>query len=170
MVQLSATLLRWTRRHPIHSSPFFGRTGTDTPDQYDRRWKTRKTFLLSAHLYGKARNCWKVAEVQHKTALWREVKCARHKADDKANLLQLRIEAGAHELGFDGWRLREALTRSHLHLSDKMLAELAAWEPRSFRSVIGIAAHKASTAEEEGGMGMPACGPGTRVHVGKDKL
>ena len=80
------------------------------------------------------------------------------------------LAAGTHELGFDGWRLRDALTRSHLHLSDKMLAELAAWEPRSFRSVIGIAAHKASTAEEEGGMGMPACGPGTMVHVEKDKL
>ena len=170
MVQLTQALMRWSRKYPIHSSPFFGRTGTDAPDNYDNRWNRRKVFLMSAHIYGRPRNCWKLADREHKRQLWREVKCQKFKLQDEETLKQVRIEAGCHELGFDGFRLREALTRSHLHLSDKILAELAIWEPRSFRSVVGIAAHKASAPRELSGMGMPPCGPGTKVYVDEDKL
>ena len=36
----------------------------------------------------------------------------------------------------------EALARSHIHLNRKVLANLAIWEPRSFRSVCALTAFK----------------------------
>ena len=49
----------------------------------------------------------------------------------------------------------------------QVLAELAIWEPRTFRSVVTVAADRAMRPREEGGLGMGPCGPeGTTVNVG----
>lgn len=48
----------------------------------------------------------------------------------------------------------------------QVLADLAIWEPRTFRAVVAVAADRAMKPSSEGGMDMNACGPGTPVNLG----
>lgn len=48
-----------------------------------------------------------------------------------------RITAGAEEHGIPYPLFREGLTRSNIMLDRKTLADLAAWEPRTFKVNIG---------------------------------
>ena len=59
--------------------------------------------------------------------------------------------------------MQEALARSHIHLNRKVLANLAIWEPRTFRSIAGIAAFKENQSASEGG--LQASHPGPRVDI-----
>ena len=82
---------------------------------------------------------------------------------DFKELCELRIEAGSKELHYNPFDMRETLARLNIGLNRKVLANMAIWEPRSFRSIIGLCAHKESLPEHEGGMGKPPMGPGTKV-------
>jgi large subunit ribosomal protein L20 len=82
---------------------------------------------------------------------------------DFRELCDLRIEAGSKELNYTGLDIRESLARMHIGLSRKVLAGLAIWEPRTFRSIAAICAHKEAQPVEEGGLGRPEAGPGTKV-------
>ena len=73
------------------------------------------------------------------------------------------IDAAAAEHSYDAWHMREALHRSHLQLNTKVLANMAIWEPRTFRSVVAVSAHKTMQPQELGGLGLPHCGPGTEI-------
>ncbi|XP_017300540.1 39S ribosomal protein L20, mitochondrial [Diaphorina citri] len=53
-----------------------------------------------------------------------------------------RITAGAEEHGVPYPLFREGLTRSNIMLDRKTLSDLAAWEPRTFKSLTQIAAAK----------------------------
>ena len=63
----------------------------------------------------------------------------------------------------------EALARSHIHLNRKVLANLAIWEPRSFRSIAAIAAFKENQPVTKGGFQANHPGPGIDI-VADDKL
>merc|ERR1712018_372511 len=88
---------------------------------------------------------------------------------DFRELCDLRIEAGAKDLHYDPFYMRDTLARLHIGLNTKVLANLAIWEPRSFRSIVGLCAHKESMPEHEGGMGKPLAGPGIKV-ISKGQL
>ena len=62
--------------------------------------------------------------------------------------------------------MAEALARSHIHLNRKVLANLAIWEPRSFRSIAGIAAFKENQSASEGGLQATHPGPGIDIVSG----
>ena len=49
-------------------------------------------------------------------------------------LTLLGIDAGAAELSYDAWHMKESLHRCHIQLNTKVLANMAIWEPRTFRS------------------------------------
>lgn len=53
-----------------------------------------------------------------------------------------RITAGAEEHGIVYPLFREGLTRSNIMLNRKVLADLAAWEPRTFKALTQIATAK----------------------------
>lgn len=57
------------------------------------------------------------------------------------------------------WQGLKWCFRAHVHLNDEMLANLAIWEPRTFRALAGIAAFKAMQPSESGGMNIQPCGP-----------
>ena len=57
----------------------------------------------------------------------------------------------------------EALARSHIHLNRKVLANLAIWEPRTFRSISAIAAFKENQSTNEGGLQANHPGPGIDI-------
>ncbi len=149
----------YDRHAPFYSNRFFKFPAKD----YDNRWQRRRNFLMVAHAYGRRRNCSRLAIRSTKKDLARDFKQAKGRAQDMRDLDFARVEAAAAELGYDAWYIREALVRSHIHLNTNILAELAVWEPRSFRALVGIAAHTSSKPEEQGGLGMGPSGPGTKV-------
>ncbi len=165
MVFLS-TMMRVMRRHPFHSDPYLGRQ-QPAPHKY---WKRRRIFMMSAHYYGRARNCYSIAVRYVQRALWNATRNRPVKMQDAAKLSAERVAAGAAEHNFDAWYMREALTRSHVHLNDKSLSTLAMWEPRSFKAVVGLAAHKAMQPSSEGGLNMRICGPTTVEIITNGKL
>jgi hypothetical protein len=57
--------------------------------------------------------------------------------------------------------MRESLHRCHVQLNTKVLANLAIWEPRTFRSVVAVSAQKSMQPQQFGGLGLPHCGPAT---------
>ena len=59
--------------------------------------------------------------------------------------------------------MQEALARSHIPLNRKVLANLAIWEPRSFRSVVAVTAFKENQSFDEGGLQANHPGPGVDV-------
>lgn len=44
-------------------------------------------------------------------------------------------------------------------LNDEILANLAIWEPRTFRSIVAVASQKAMQNKDRGGLEMDPCGP-----------
>ena len=81
----------------------------------------------------------------------------------KHKIYFLGIDAGAAEHSYDAWHMKEALHRCHVQLNNKVLANMAIWEPRTFRSVIAVAANKSMQQPDAGGLGLPHCGPATEV-------
>merc|ERR1712002_743842 len=82
---------------------------------------------------------------------------------DFRELCDLRIEAGAKEMNYDSLNMRETLTRLHIGLDTKALANMAIWEPRTFRSIVGICAYKESLPHERSGFDKLPHGPGTKI-------
>ena len=62
--------------------------------------------------------------------------------------------------------MADALARSHIHLNRKVLANLAIWEPRSFRAIAAIAAFKENQPTDKGGHAANHPGPGIDVITG----
>jgi large subunit ribosomal protein L20 len=85
------------------------------------------------------------------------------KKRDFRELCEARIEAGAAEHSYNAWYLKESLHRCHIQLNTKVLANMAIWEPRTFRSVVAVAANKSMQQPQHGGLGLPHCGPATEV-------
>ena len=82
---------------------------------------------------------------------------------DFRELCDLRIEAAAKEVHYDPIDMRETLSRLHIGLNRKVLSNLAIWEPRTFRSIAALCAHKENLPEDEGGLDKNKSGPGTEV-------
>ena len=59
--------------------------------------------------------------------------------------------------------MKEALARCHIHLNRKVLANLAIWEPRTFRSIAAITSFKENQSYDEGGFQANHVGPGIDV-------
>ena len=67
------------------------------------------------------------------------------------------------QIRYNAYNMQEALARSHIHLNRKVLANLAIWEPRSFRSVCAVTAFKENQSIEEGGLQANHPGPGIDI-------
>eukprot|EP00095_Tigriopus_kingsejongensis_P008234 snap_masked-scaffold591_size129331-processed-gene-0.14 protein:Tk08234 transcript:snap_masked-scaffold591_size129331-processed-gene-0.14-mRNA-1 annotation:"uncharacterized oxidoreductase -like" len=105
----------------------------------------------------------KVAHIAYLKSLQRMSSNLHAKREDAVKLKDARVEAGLNELNFDLWHWNDALTKSHIHLDDGMSANLAIFEPRTFRALTAVAAHKAMTPAQAGGLGLPPCGPGIEL-------
>ncbi|XP_059082686.1 large ribosomal subunit protein bL20-like [Tigriopus californicus] len=162
MVFLSQILCRvkpFNFRKPMYASEFWG---YDMPTK-SKAVPRRKMFLMAAHFYLRRRTSAKLAQNAIAKSLERATKARPQKRKDFHSLNNARVEAGLEELNFDHWYWTEALVRSHIHLDANMCANLAIYEPRTFRALTGIASHKVMTPQNQGGMGLPVCGPG--IHV-----
>ncbi len=153
---LTRVMSIWKR----HTNPF---TGFELKSA-DKKWGRRKVKMMTAHVYGRERNCYKLAIRKMERDLIMKTNQRKASRRDFTDLCKLRIEAGANELNYNAFHLRESLERMHIGLNTKVLANLAIWEPRSFRSIIGLASFKTSQPENENnGLGVNSVGPGTEV-------
>ena len=109
------------------------------------------------------RNCYRLAHRKMLKGLERSTAIRAEARTDFKELCDLRIEAAAKEVHYDPVDMRETLSRLHIGLNRKVLSSLAIWEPRTFRSIAAVCAHKENLPEDEGGLGKNESGPGTEV-------
>ena len=64
---------------------------------------------------------------------------------------------------YNAYNLHDTLARCHIQLNRKVLANMAIWEPRTFRSIAAIAAFKENQPYSEGGYQANQPGPGIDV-------
>nr|CAH0107111.1 unnamed protein product [Daphnia galeata] len=100
----------------------------------DNFWKRRRVFKLTAHYYGRKRNCYSIAIKYLHRALAYVRKSRQLKKRDAIELWQQRISAGCRELGSSYEVLVRGMARCQIALDKKTLANLAIWEPRTFSS------------------------------------
>nr|CAG4648358.1 EOG090X0H9C [Moina brachiata] len=107
------------------------------PDSF---WRKRRVFKMTAHYYGRKRNCYSIAIRLVHRALAFSTKSRRLKKLEIKELWQQRIEAGCRELGSSYEALVRGLGRCRIALDRKSLSNLAIWEPRTFKSLTQVAA------------------------------
>ncbi|GLV38764.1 mitochondrial ribosomal protein L20 [Carabus blaptoides fortunei] len=110
------------------------------PDEF---WRKRKVFKLASHFIGRRRNCYSVAIRYVHRALVYATKGRKLKKEDMANLWETRLRAACneHDIAYDTFK--EGLSRSNILLNRKVLSDLAAWEPNTFKALTDIANERA---------------------------
>ncbi|XP_022905188.1 large ribosomal subunit protein bL20m [Onthophagus taurus] len=114
------------------------------PDEF---WRKRKIFKLAAHFQGRKRNCYSIAIRYVHRALVYATKGRQLKKQDMANLWDTRIVAGCEQHGISYNNFREGLARSNILLNRKTLADLACWEPYTFKALTNVANAKCKEDE-----------------------
>ncbi|GJQ84139.1 hypothetical protein Trydic_g12111 [Trypoxylus dichotomus] len=109
----------------------------------DEIWRKRRIFKLAAHFQGRKRNCYSIAIRYVQRALVYATKGRKLKKEDMANLWETRINAGCQQHGITYHTFREALSRCGIMLNRKVLADLACWEPHSFKALTDVAHQQA---------------------------
>lgn len=110
------------------------------PDEF---WRKRKIFKLAAHYIGRRRNCYSIAIRNVHRALAYCTRGRKLKKEDMKELREQRLEAATNEHGINFMILKEGLTRCNILLNRKSLADLAIWEPRSFKAITDVACARA---------------------------
>jgi len=131
MVNLS--LVRWAGRHAMNVQP-------------DSYWRKRQVFRLSAHFYGRRRNCFSVAVRAVQRSLQYVTRGRKIWKLTFQEMWEQRLTSGCQELGYipEGAPvLLESLAQSQVLLNKQSLTNLAIWEPRTFKAINKIAATKA---------------------------
>nr|CAG4637466.1 EOG090X0H9C [Ceriodaphnia reticulata] len=108
----------------------------------DNFWKRRRVFKMSAHFHGRKRNCYSIAIKLVHRALAYATRGRKLKKKDIKELWEQRISAGCRELGSSYEALVSGMARCQIALDRRTLANLAIWEPRTFKSLTQIAAAK----------------------------
>ncbi|XP_050534457.1 39S ribosomal protein L20, mitochondrial [Daktulosphaira vitifoliae] len=106
------------------------------PDEF---WRKRKIFKIAAHFSGRRRNCYSIAIKAVHRALQFATIGRDLKKKDMGQLWDTRIKAGCEEHGIDLPTFRESLSRCDVQLNRKVLADLAIWEPSSFKALSELA-------------------------------
>lgn len=109
------------------------------PDEF---WRKRQIFKLAAHFYGRRRNCYSIAIRAVHRSLLNTTKGRKLKKADMKELWETRINAATSEHGITLKTLFEGLSRCNIFLNRKSLANLAVWEPRTFKCLSDIACAK----------------------------
>ncbi|EFN79772.1 39S ribosomal protein L20, mitochondrial [Harpegnathos saltator] len=110
------------------------------PDEF---WRKRKIFRLAAHYIGRRRNCYSITIKNVHRALEYSTAGRQQKREDMLELQEQRIDAATHEHGISFKVFTQSLARCNILLNRKVLADLAIWEPRSFKSLTDIACARA---------------------------
>lgn len=127
-----------------------------------------KMFKHARGMYGRTKNCWTLVQraVHH---AWENAYISRRlkKRDFRREWIQ-RINAGARQFGMRYSEMVRGLPAAGVELNRRMLSELAATEPFTFRALVDTAkvqleAEKA--AKGKGGGGAAGEGKGSKQQV-----
>ena len=126
------------------SQPLLGRAPKNHgPDPY---WRKRQILRMSAHFYGRARNCFSIAIRRVQRALQYVNAGRRLRKKHVKEVWEQRLTSGCQELGYipeGAPDFLEALARCEIYLNRQSLSNLAIWEPRTFKAINKVAATKA---------------------------
>jgi large subunit ribosomal protein L20 len=106
----------------------------------------KKLLGLAKGYRGRSKNCFRVAIEKVEKALRYAYRDRRNRKRDFRKLWIVRINAGARAHGLTYARLIGGLKLAGLNLNRKMLAELAALEPDTFKAVVEKAAEALKNA------------------------
>ncbi|XP_035739345.1 39S ribosomal protein L20, mitochondrial-like [Vespa mandarinia] len=106
------------------------------PDEF---WRKRKIFQIASHFIGRRRNCYSICIRNVHRSLLYTTKGRKLKKDDMRELWMTRSTAATLEHDMDLRTFSEGLNRCNILLNYKSLADLACWEPRTFKSLVAIA-------------------------------
>ncbi|XP_050306865.1 39S ribosomal protein L20, mitochondrial [Anthonomus grandis grandis] len=105
----------------------------------DEIWRKRRILKLAAHYVGRRRNCYSIAVRSVHRALVYVTKGRHLKKTDMINLWDTRVTAACNQHNIEYGTFREALSRCDIMLNRKCLADLAIWEPHSFKALADVA-------------------------------
>uniref|UniRef100_A0A1B6C6W6 Large ribosomal subunit protein bL20m n=1 Tax=Clastoptera arizonana TaxID=38151 RepID=A0A1B6C6W6_9HEMI len=117
------------------------------PDEF---WRKKRIFKMSAHFRGRKRNCYSLAVRYVERAMQFATKGRELKKLDMRELWTTRVTAGCEELGLTFPLLKDGLIKSDVLLNRKTLADLAIWEPRTFKALTQLAWTKAAEDNMKG--------------------
>ena len=159
MVWLTRTLFVRMPVKKVHTDKWLGEHHLST----DRFWRKRQTLMNTAQFRGRKRNCFAIASRYLLHCMQKVTEGRELFRRDFRSLCEHRIEAAAYEHGYNAYNIRDNLSRTNILLNRKILANLAIWEPRTFRSISAICARKENQVYEEEGVGKPQLGPGVQI-------
>lgn len=106
------------------------------PDEF---WRKRKIFKLASHFLGRKRNVYCISIKGVHRSLVNATHGRQLKKEDMRELWMTRTKAAVEEHGMEHKTFLEGLSRCNILLNHKVLADLACWEPRTFKSLTAIA-------------------------------
>nr|CCA14914.1 50S ribosomal protein L20 putative [Albugo laibachii Nc14] len=102
-------------------------------------WKKHKKILAMTKGYrGRANSCYTVAINRLEKALQYQYRDRKQKKRDMRTMWIQQINAGSRQEGISYSKLIPRLNASNIELNRKVLADLAATEPFSFKSLMEI--------------------------------
>lgn len=127
-------------------------------------WKRQRIFQLSAHFFGRRRNCYQLAIRSVQKALIHSQAGRKARRDELQRVWKTRTEAASLEHGISYEPFYINLAKCRLALDRHMLADLAYTEPRTFKSLATLASFKRCTdaVDEKSALQEPPEGVITR--------
>ncbi|XP_071531025.1 large ribosomal subunit protein bL20 [Panulirus ornatus] len=128
----------------------------------DRYWKRRRILSLSAHFFGRKKNCYSIAIRYVHRALRYAVRGRVLRKYENRELWDTRLSAGCQELGTSYTDMKSVLNEAGIALDRKTMQNMAIWEPRSFRALALLTKAKQAEMGLNSLDGPPAAGVITR--------
>ncbi|XP_029642123.1 39S ribosomal protein L20, mitochondrial isoform X1 [Octopus sinensis] len=104
-----------------------------------RFWKRAMYRRLAWHFFGRKRNCYSISIRYVHRALRYSTWGRRLKKADAKELFMIRLNAACQEHGIGYSQLLQGLARADVSLNRKVLADIAIYEPRTFKSLTELA-------------------------------
>ncbi|KAK4809677.1 hypothetical protein QYF61_002574 [Mycteria americana] len=105
----------------------------------DRFWRVQEVLKYARHFRGRKNRCYKLAVRSVRRAFVKSTKARREKKRFLRALWITRIEAASLEHGLKYPAFISNLIKSQVELNRKMIADLAIYEPKTFKSLAALA-------------------------------
>ncbi|XP_034975328.1 large ribosomal subunit protein bL20m [Zootoca vivipara] len=105
----------------------------------DRFWRRQEVLKHARHFRGRKNRCYSLAVRAVQRAFMYATKARQRKKKDMRMLWQTRIEAASLEHGLKYHVFRGSLSQCQVELNRKTLADLAIYEPKTFKSLASLA-------------------------------
>uniref|UniRef100_A0A8C9G5H3 Large ribosomal subunit protein bL20m n=1 Tax=Pavo cristatus TaxID=9049 RepID=A0A8C9G5H3_PAVCR len=105
----------------------------------DRFWRVQEVLKYARHFRGRKNRCYKLAVRNVRRAFVKSTQARRQKKRFLRALWITRIEAASLEHGLKYSAFISNLFKTQVELNRKMIADLAIYEPKTFKSLAALA-------------------------------